>query len=124
MSRLKEMGLDPNRPISKYDLLQLEGNRNINLAAPTAKTVEAETTPEWELFVSPPLAMKQEQWEEYVEDLNKAQEDEVSQEIAVEPVLEVKVEVPPEKPKNALKELEKLPKKQVSVKKKSKKETS
>jgi hypothetical protein len=129
-SRLQELGFDPNRPISKYELLQVEGNKNLHPTAPASSTgvEEVETTPEWDLFITPPFAMKQEQWNEYVEDLNKAQEDKVPQELVVEPVLEAeqpKVEVPPEKPKNALKELEKFPKKPVSVKKKkSKKETS
>lgn len=42
ISRLQEMGLDPNQPISKHDLLQLEGNRNINPVSANTEAVVVE----------------------------------------------------------------------------------
>lgn len=109
------MGLDPNRPISKHELLQLEGNRNLNPSM-ASQEVDVETVEE-----VPPTP----QLEERVE--TNAQERPVVEAPNPEPKkLPVKAAKPqkkaePKKPKNALKE---LPKASSSGSTKKKKEPS
>jgi len=126
VSRLQELGFDPNRPISKHELLQVEGNRNPHPTPQVSQNVETEVEPEWALFVSPPFEIKKEKWNEYVEHLNNPEEtqENTSGEEVKELEVKPKKETVSKKTKNALKKIVIPSKENVPKKKKSKKEES
>lgn len=106
------MGLDPNRPISKHELLQVEGNRNLN---PSMASQEVDVEAVEEVLATPQL-------EERVEtNVQERPDVEVpNPEPKKLPVVTAKPQkkAEPKKPKNALKELPKAAKSGSTKKKK------